>query len=332
MKRIALIGANSQICKDFIRLNAVTGSAELLLFVRNVEAMNDWLTEIGFPGRYPVFGYSQYAEQPHDAVINFVGVGDPSRAALMGADILDVTLRFDELILAELKKNPERRYIFISSGAVYGERFDRAASKDTVATYSVNSLGAQNYYAIAKLHVEMRHRALTDLAIIDVRVFNYFSRHQSLESRFFIVDAVNSITFSTVFRTSPDHMERDFLHPSDFYQLISCLLAADPHNTAVDCYSAAPVEKKVLLTALSEQFGLRYEIVPGLAAPVNATGIKAHYYSTYRKAADFGYEPQYSSLDTLRVEISALLSSVGKAKAGSDLSVWASTKGVNGIA
>lgn len=314
MKRIALIGANSQICKDFIRLNTVTGSAELLLFVRDVDAMSDWLAEIGLPGRYPVFGYSRYAEQPHDAVINFVGVGDPSRAALMGADILDITLRFDELIIAELRKNPARRYIFISSGAVYGEHFDQAAGKDTVATYPVNSLGTQNYYAIAKLHAEMRHRALTDLAIIDVRVFNYFSRHQSLDSHFFIVDAINSITSSTVFRTSPDYMVRDFLHPSDFYQLISCLLAAEPHNTVVDCYSAAPVEKNVLLNLLSERFGLQYEIVPGIAAPINATGTKAYYYSTYRRAEDFGYDPQYSSIEALNVEVSALLVKVYKSE------------------
>lgn len=312
MNRIALIGANSQICKDFIRSNAVAGSAELLLFVRNVDAMSDWLAEIGLPGRYPVFDYSQYAQQPHDAVVNFVGVGDPSKAALMGADILDITLRFDELIIAELRKHPERRYIFISSGAVYGERFDQAASEDTVATYSVNSLGAQNYYAIAKLHAEMRHRALTDLAIIDVRVFNYFSRYQTLESRFFIVDAVNSIMSSTVFRTSQDHMVRDFLHPSDFFQLISCLLAAQPQNTAVDCYSARPVDKIVLLEALAKDFGLRYEFATGFEAPINATGAKRLYYSTFRKAAEFGYRPKYSSLDTLRIEFSAVLDGGGK--------------------
>lgn len=312
MNRIALIGANSQICKDFILSSAVTGSVELLLFVRNVDAMSDWLTDIGLPGRYPIFGYSQYAKQPHDAVINFVGVGDPSRAALMGADILDITLRFDELVIAELKKHPGRRYIFISSGAVYGESFDQAAGEGTVATYSVNSLGAQNYYAIAKLHAEMRHRALAERAIVDVRVFNYFSRHQTLESRFFIVDAVNSIMSSTVFRTSPDQMVRDFLHPNDFYQLISCLLAAEPQNTVVDCYSAEPVDKKVLLEVLAKDFGLQYEFVTGLAAPINATGTKRLYYSTFRKAAEFGYRPKYSSLDTLRVEFSALLDFRGK--------------------
>lgn len=309
MKRIALIGANSQISKDWIRSVASSNAFELLLFVRSVESMNSWLAAVGLAGRYQVFAYHQYVEQPHDVVINFVGVGDPYKAALMGADILDITLKFDELIISELKKNTQRRYVFISSGAVYGESFDRPANKDTAATYFVNGSGALNYYAVAKLHAEMRHRALKHLAIVDVRVFNYFSRHQSLDSRFFIVDVVNSIRWSTLLRTSPDFMMRDFLHPRDFDHLVSCLLSSPPQNTAVDCYTAAPLEKFFLLNTLKVEFGLQYEVVPGLAAPVNATGTKTHYYSNYRKAAEFGYQPRYSSLDALRIEISALKSS-----------------------
>ena len=309
MSRVAVIGASSQIAKDWIRSNALSNAFEPLLFVRDTAAMHAWLEETGLAGRYQVFTYGQYGEQAHDAVLNFVGVGDPSRAAQMGGEILDITIEFDNLIIAELKKHPQRRYLFISSGAVYGDSFKQPASGETLATYPVNNIGAQNYYAIAKLHAEVRHRALADLAIIDVRVFNYFSRHQSLASRFFVVDIINSIKTGNVLQTSPDPMSRDFLHPSDFYQLISCLLSAAPQNMVVDCYTADPVEKQVLLQTMHKDFGLRYEIVPGLAAPVNATGLKPHYYSTNKKAAEFGYRPAYSSLDTLREEISALLSS-----------------------
>ncbi len=307
MSRVAIIGATSQIAKDWIRSNALSTAFELLLFVRDIAAMEAWLQEAGLVGRYQVFAYGQYDSQAHDAVVNFVGVGDPSRAAQMGGDIFDITLEFDSLILSELKKHPARRYLFISSGAVYGDSFDQPVRTETLATYAVNNLGPQNYYAVAKLHAEARHRALADLAIIDVRVFNYFSRHQSLASRFFIVDIINSIKSGAVLQTSPDPMSRDFLHPSDFYQLIGCLLTAAPQNMVVDCYSAGPVEKQALLQTMHEHFGLRYEIVPGLAAPVNATGLKPHYYSTNKKAGEFGYRPAYSALDTLREEISALL-------------------------
>lgn len=307
MKSIAIVGASSQIAKDLIRFMALDSAYQLLLFVRDTASMDAWLQEVGLAERCSVLVYSQYADNPHDAVLNFVGVGDPARAALMGADILDITSEFDSLILSELKKNPLRRYIYLSSGAVYGDSFSSPVGANSVATYPVNSMAAQNYYAIAKLHAEVRHRSLARLAIIDVRVFNYFSRYQSLNSRFMIADALNSIKTNTVLQTSPDGMSRDFLHPEDFYQLITCLLAAPAQNTVVDCYSAAPIEKFALLDAMSELFGLRYEEIPGLTVAVNATGMKTHYYSTNRKAAEFGYLPRYSSLDTIRLEASALL-------------------------
>jgi hypothetical protein len=75
----------------------------------------------------------------------------------------------------------------------------------------------------------------------------------------------------------------------------------------VDCYSRAPVEKPALLASMSSHFGLRYEVVPGLAAPVNATGAKPYYYSRNHKAASFGYQPVYSSLDTVLTETAAIL-------------------------
>lgn len=309
MKRVALVGATSQIAKDFIRLSARSNEYELLLFVRNTEAMSDWLYDAGLAQRYPVFSYLQYKNQQHEAVINFVGVGDPLRAASMGGGILDVTLEFDDLILSELKENPHRQYIFISSGAVYGEGFMAAANSDTAAVFPVNKISAQNYYAIAKLHAETRHRSLTDFNIFDVRVFNYFSRYQELSSRFFIVDVVNAIRSGSILKTSSGAMFRDFLHPSDFYQMISCLLSAEVGNGVVDCYTTAPVEKKMLLDVLCDKFGLQYEVVSGCERGVNATGVKRHYYSVNRKAAVFGYQPQYSSLETVCTEITALLES-----------------------
>lgn len=307
MIRIALVGASSQIAKDFIRSTAENKAYNLLLFVRDVNAMRAWLASAGLAHQYPVFPYSEYGEQQHDAVINFVGVGDPSRAAALGADILEITLEYDSLIVSELKKYPERRYIFISSGAVYGESFVEPVSVEARAVLPINSICAQNYYAVAKLHAEVRHRSLADLAVVDVRVFNYFSRYQSLASRFLIIDMINAIRSDSVLRTSGDLLVRDYLHPQDFYQLIGCILNAEPTNTVVDCYTAAPIEKHILLETMSAAFGLRYEVASGFNASINATGVKPNYYSKNRKAAEFGYVPIFSSLDALMMEVSALL-------------------------
>ncbi|OEC59563.1 NAD(P)-dependent oxidoreductase [Pseudomonas sp. ENNP23] len=301
---IALVGASSQIAKDFIRLNALNAIYELILFVRDVQAMTNWLDEIGLADRFPVYLYGEYGKHQHDVVINFVGVGDPSRAAQMGGDILDITLRFDDLIISQLLKNPMRRYIFISSGAVYGGSFSEPADATSVASYDVNHITLQNYYSIAKLHAEVRHRSLRNLSIIDVRVFNYFSRYQGLGSRFFIVDILNAIKSGSVLRTSSEPISRDFLHPTDFFQLIGCCLASPCRNFPVDAYTKAPIGKLELLETMARNYGLQYEIVCDLTGVV---GSKQNYYSTNMKARELGYQPKYSSLDTLNAEVSAIL-------------------------
>lgn len=309
MERIAILGASSQIARDLILSFARAGRKEVLLYVRDVAAAQAWVDKHGLA--YPVADYAAYGSAPHDAVLNFVGVGDPRRAAQMGGAILDVTAAFDELALRELRRHPERRYIFLSSGAAYGSGFDAPAGPDTRTAFAINALAPQDWYAIAKLHAECRHRALPDLAITDLRVFNYFSRSQDLEARFFITDALRAVRDGDVLRTAPGAMVRDYLHPADFHQLVTRVLDAPPANRALDCYSAAPVDKAALLDMLARRYRLRYEVAtaatPATAPGVNATGAKPHYYSLNRLAAGVGYAPAYTSLDGIAAEADAIL-------------------------
>jgi nucleoside-diphosphate-sugar epimerase len=97
----------------------------------------------------------------------------------------------------------------------------------------------------------------------------------------------------------------DFLHPSDFYKLVSSLLAAPATNTAVDCYTLAPIDKQTLLTTMQEKFGLQYEVTAATAA-INATGSKPHYFSLNKRAADFGYAPSLTSQEGITREVEAL--------------------------
>ena len=308
MKQIAIVGASSQIAKDLILSLTSGDSTPPLLYVRDVEAMSRWAQTQGLAGTCPIHRYEDYGLAPHDAVINFVGVGDPRRAAEMGADIFEVTQRFDDMVLAELEKNPQRRYLFLSSGAAYGNAYAEPVTASTEARIAINAIAPQDYYATAKLHAEVRHRARPDLAITDIRVFNYFSRTQDIEARFLITDIVRAVRDEQVLRTSPDYMVRDFLHPQDFFQLVRCLLDAPPYNGPVDCYSLGAVDKRTLLKAMHEHFGLRYEITePGSKVAVNATGAKPHYYSLNHKAEEFGYRPRYSSLDGVLGETRAIL-------------------------
>jgi nucleoside-diphosphate-sugar epimerase len=308
--RIAILGATSQIAKDLIVSFSANACQQLHLFARRPKEVTKWLASNDLANRYAVDEFAEFDKHEFDAVINFVGVGNPAQAVAMGNSIFDVTLRFDEMVLDYLKTHPACRYLFLSSGAAYGSSFNAPVTRDTVATVAINNLAPHEWYGVAKLHAECRHRAHPELAIIDIRVFNYFSRTQDIEARFLITDILRAIRDKTLLKTSSDYIVRDFLHPSDFYRLISSLLAAPPINVAVDCYSREPIDKPKLLAALQEKFGLQYEVIEA-AAGVNATGNKPNYYSLNTRAADFGYQPGLTSLDSVLMESEKSLCSMG---------------------
>lgn len=304
--RIAILGATSQIARDLIVSFSSSKERRLHLFARRPDAVTEWLASVGLSERYPVDSFSGFAEQGFDAVINFVGVSNPEKMLATGKSVFDVTLRFDEMVMAYLKAHPSCRYLFLSSGAAYGGSFKEPVKNDTPALVAINNIAPQEWYGVAKLHAECRHRAHPEFSIFDIRVFNYFSCTQDLSARFLITDIMRAIRDRTVLKTSSDSITRDYLHPSDFHQLVNALLSAPDANAAVDCYTQAPIDKSGLLAAMREKFGLRYE-VGREAAGVNATGSKPCYYSQNTRAADFGYQPRLTSLEGVLQEASAIL-------------------------
>lgn len=304
--RIAIIGATSQIARDLIVSYSAEADKHLHLFARRPDDVTKWLVSAGLAGRYRSDGFAEFAGQEFDAVINFVGVGNPAQAMAMGNSIFDVTLRFDEMVLNYLQTHPHCRYLFLSSGAAYGSGFSEPAKRDTPAVVAINNLAPHEWYGVAKLHAECRHRAHPELAIIDIRVFNYFSRTQDITARFLITDILRAIREKTVLKVSSNYIVRDYLHPSDFYRLVSVLLYAPATNATVDCYSREPIDKPNLLAAMQERFGLRYEITEA-SSSVNATGSKPHYYSLNTRAADFGYQPALTSLEGIFKEACVVL-------------------------
>lgn len=308
--RIAIFGATSVIAKDLQTLFARSGEHELVLYARRPSAAMQWQEDAGLCKRYTVADFEAFdLAQQFDAIMNFVGVGDPARAEAMGSEIFDVTLKFDELALSYLHAQPKCRYIFLSSGAAYGSAFDRPVDADSSVVIPINGLSGADGYAIAKLHAEGRHRALPHLHIVDIRVFNYFSRFQDVAARFFITDAVRAIQSDTVLVTGSNYFVRDYIHSTDLFGLVSILLASPPLNAALDCYSKQPIDKPSLLAALAGKFGLRYQV-----EPVDAVGGKKHYYSLNRRAAQFGYVPSLTSLQAVEEELHAILNNPERAK------------------
>ena len=257
-------------------------------------------------GRCQVYEYSKFnINRTYDIIINSVGIGDPEKAQKMGNDIFKITEQYDGMALEYIKCNEETKYIFLSSGAIYGGSFKHPVNKDTLATIDINNLASNDWYAIAKLYAEARHRSLEDLSIVDVRVFNYFSHTQDMKARFLITDIVRALKNNEVFKTSSDNIVRDFVTPPGFYALIQAIIDFKPINTALDCYTKSPVSKFDLLSELESKFGLNYEINESIDI-INATGSKINYYSTNKIAKDMGYDPINTSLESVIQEINFL--------------------------
>ena len=302
--KIAILGATSHIAKDLVASIAKQTTYQCDLFMRAPARLDPEIRAIAEQRSFALLDYASFDDSRHfDAIINFVGVGDPARAIQMGKDIFTVTEQYDNLALSYLQRHPECRYIYLSSGAAYGANFESPVTETSKAVFAVNELQSQDWYGIAKFQTECRHRALPTFAIVDVRVFSYFSHRQAIDARFFLSDIMRALQSGAVLEVAPDDMVRDYLAPADFLQLIDRILRSSPRNDVVDCYTLAPIGKFDLLEALGEQFGLQYTVV-GDKAKVNATGPKANYYSSNRKAERlYGYVPGDSSLSGLLNEI-----------------------------
>src|SRR5437879_2028035 len=111
--RIAILGATSQIAKDLVLSFSAQSKHELVLFARRPDAVQCWLASVDLSGRYAVADFETFGmDRQFDALLNFVGVGNPAQAEAMGASIFDVTLKYDEMALSYVRKHPDCRYIF----------------------------------------------------------------------------------------------------------------------------------------------------------------------------------------------------------------------------
>ena len=305
--RIAILGATSQIAQDLILSFSINKDYDFLLFGRNIELLEKWINSENLSEKYQVKEYSEFGNhQKYDMIINFVGIGDPAKAQKTGNDIFKITEQYDDMALEYVKQHKKTKYIFLSSGAVYGGNYQEPVNKDTIATIDINNLKSTDWYTLAKLYAEAKHRSLSDLSIIDVRVFNYFSHTQNIDTRFLITDIVRAIKNKEVFKTSVDNIVRDFITPPDFYNLIQAIIDAKSTNIALDCYTKNPVSKFDLLSELKNKFGLIYDFDENIDT-IDATGAKVNYYSTNKISGNIKYMPDNTSLDGIIQEMNCVL-------------------------
>lgn len=300
--RVAILGATGHVGK--VLAAGLARTHALTLYARRPDAVAGFALGAGL--EVAIGSLDTLGQRDHDVLINCIGVGDPNAVAANPDEVYRVTAFADDLALGYLAQRPDCRLVNLSSGAAYCAAFDVPADDDTPADLRVGRLRDDQHYGLAKLASEGRHRANPQHAIIDLRLFSLFSRHISSDAAYFMNGVMRSLRAGARFVTGPTDHVRDYVAPSDLTALVSACVAHTPANASFDVFSRAPIGKFELLDALSERFGLHYEVDRSLDANA-ATGAKPAYYSTSRAAASLGYIPAYSSLETVVEEVEGLL-------------------------
>ena len=302
---IAILGSTSEIAKDIIYLFSKRTNYSLHLFSRNKEYLINWSTLNNLTSKILCETYENFNYKGnYNVIINFIGAGNPEKVKNISSTIIDITYEYDTLALNYLKNNPECKYIFISSGAVYGDNFEYPVNSNSKTILNNNKISNNDVYSIAKFHSEIRHRLLTDLGIVNVRIFNYFSRTMSLNSSYLITNILSSLLNKTKFLTNKENIARDYISAFDLYDLILNIILTNHINVTCDIYTKKHVKKLDLLDLLKTNYGLKYEILNNYEELINKETIKMNYYSNNKDAEKyFNYTPKFTSLENLNTEI-----------------------------
>lgn len=308
--KVAILGSTSHIAKGLIDNFFQSEEFSLHLYTRSSDKVHSFLSAIGkFSDKdYVIYeGYDNFLKNFYDVVINCVGVGTSNKLNGDYSQYFTVTEEYDNLAIEYLRdKKSDTLYISFSSGAIYGKEFKAPAEENTANNIQANHIMPEDYYSIARLNAEAKHRSFKNLKIIDLRLFSYFSRFIDLTDNYFMVELINCVLNKKVFITDDVNIVRDYVHPKDLFSMIHKCMKVGNINTAFDVISAKPVEKKEILDFFSTEHGLKYEIGRSLAY-VSATGQKNIYYSNYNKAVSIGYKPVFASMDAIKEESKYIL-------------------------
>ncbi len=310
-KRIAILGATGHLAKGLIYRFSRQKRSKVFLFARSLERLDDFLNQIEHHELFHRYKFSEFSNHHYDVIINCVGVGTPLKVKKSGADIFKLTEYFDNLIIGYLFKHPGALYINFSSGAVYGTNFVQPVKETSQAKWNINKISELDYYGIAKFNSEAKHRALKALNIVDLRIFNYFTRYIELGAKYLITEMISCLIKEREFLTDRSNIMRDYIHPQDLFTLVEECISKGNINTVFDAYSLKPITKFEILNYFKSKYGLKYTIKVNLKT-ANGTGTKEKYYSNNKKAKGIGYNPRFSSLDCIVQESDKIISGYRK--------------------
>jgi nucleoside-diphosphate-sugar epimerase len=299
--KIAILGATGHLAKCAFWAYSQDKSNTFYLYSRSLDKLKDTYDSYGDIAKNYIADYGVFAEHDYDIIFNGIGVWDTPNRDIR--DIFYVTEHYDNMIIEYLKQHPDTTSIYVSSGAAYASDFLAPVDKHSTTTaVNINDLTDGNYYSIAKMNSEAKHRAMSELNIADIRLFGFFSRFVSLDYPYLLSGLVKAVRDQTVFKSVAFEFWRDFIHLDDFTALLTGIAATDRINVAIDARSKAPVSKNELVDLFVNRYGLRFKT--DYHAAVSVTGAKPYYFSRIDNPI---YIPRYTSLETIECEVKFFL-------------------------
>ncbi len=307
MYNLAILGANSHIGKSLIFNFSKTNEFSLYLFTTREKILNEFLDKNGILNASICNNYEDFHKNNLDIIINCIGIGTINKFQGEYYKYFTITEKFDNMIIEYLIKKPQTLYISIGSGAVYGGNFKEPVNFESKNCIKVNNILPEDYYSIVRINSEAKHRAFSNLNIVDIRIFSFFSRFiDVINDKYMITEIITCIKTKKKFITDSNNIIRDYIHHEDLFAFILKLVDIQRLNAAFDILSKKTIEKFELLNFFANQYGLEFEIMENFHFQ-SATGSKIRYYSTWEQTKTIGFKPKHSSLDTIRKEMNFLL-------------------------
>lgn len=301
--RIAILGAGSYVSRAILPQLLRQSDWEALLYTRTPDQLAGWASERRLPGgRISVEASSEFGGRACDAIVNFVGAGDPRLVNRLGDAILPISAEWDERVVEALRKRPATRYIFASSGVATGDAFLSPRKPGA----PLKRLARKDFYARAKAEAEERHRALGDLPIVDLRLYAFYSADMGTELGYLVCNILRMLRARSILWTDEHDIARDYMHPEDLSSAIMAVLRASPQNAAHDLVSAGPLRKFDLLRRFQERFGLQWQV-----GQSHAAANKMNYYSEDFSLSNLGFAPRFTAMEAVIEQATSFLASSG---------------------
>lgn len=304
--KIAIFGANSAISFDY--LSRLDASDKKTYFLFSRKSIN--IKKFKIPRhQIKLLEYDQFdVSNEYDIIINFIGCGDPQKLASMQNQIFQINDYYDNLILNYLAINPQTKYIYISSGASYLSKFEHPVKQDFIQSINITSELSHDNYSLAKFISELKHRSLSDLNIVDLRVFSYFRNVNPEYERSLIGTLMSCIKSQATFETTNHDLWRDYINDEIFARALNAVVEAENMNCAFDVFSLMPISKLKILKVLAERYSLNYRFINNeTGIQHTSTGTKPYYYSLNKSISKIGFEPSKTSEEVILAGVEKML-------------------------